>query len=77
MHDPDSHQVVIIGGGQAGLSMSHYLKGRGVEHVVFEKNKALHVWRTRRWDSFCLVTPNCDHVRASLSKRPFRERASA
>jgi putative flavoprotein involved in K+ transport len=25
---------------------------------VFEKNRAAHVWRTQRWDTFCLVTPN-------------------
>jgi putative flavoprotein involved in K+ transport len=54
--------VVIVGGGQAGLSLSYYLKARGVDHLVFEKNRALHVWDERRWDSFCLVTPNwqCD-----------------
>jgi putative flavoprotein involved in K+ transport len=55
-------QVAVVGGGQAGLSLSHHLKARGVEHLVFEKHRALHVWRDRRWDSFCLVTPNwqCD-----------------
>lgn len=55
---PDHHEVVIIGGGQAGLSMSHYLQKIGARHVVFEKHTALHSWRTQRWDSFCLVTPN-------------------
>jgi putative flavoprotein involved in K+ transport len=55
-------EVAIVGGGQAGLSMSYHLRKRGIEHLVFEKHKALHVWRERRWDSFCLVTPNwqCD-----------------
>ncbi|MET0313782.1 MAG: NAD(P)-binding domain-containing protein, partial [Hansschlegelia sp.] len=52
------HPVVVIGGGQAGLSMSAELKTRGVEHVIFEKNRVAHSWRTQRWDSFCLVTPN-------------------
>ncbi|WP_457421864.1 MSMEG_0569 family flavin-dependent oxidoreductase [Roseateles sp. P5_E7] len=52
------HEVVIVGGGQAGLSVSHGLKARGVEHVVFEKHRAMHVWQTQRWDNFCLVTPN-------------------
>jgi putative flavoprotein involved in K+ transport len=63
MNDISRHfPVVIVGGGQAGLSLSYYLKARGVRHVVFEKNRALHVWEERRWDSFCLVTPNwqCD-----------------
>ncbi|MGJ8678268.1 MAG: MSMEG_0569 family flavin-dependent oxidoreductase [Akkermansiaceae bacterium] len=52
-------QVVIIGGGQAGLSVSYYLKQRGLDdHVVLEKNRIGHSWREERWDSFCLVTPN-------------------
>ena len=50
--------VAVVGGGQAGLSMSYYLKQRSIEHVVFEKHTAMHVWSTRRWDSFFLVTPN-------------------
>src|SRR6202035_317184 len=52
----------IIVGGQAGLSMSYCLKERNIEHVVFEKKRIGHEWRERRWDSFCLVTPNwqCD-----------------
>lgn len=50
--------VIIIGGGQAGLSASYYLQKQGIEHLVFEKNTAMHVWRERRWDNFCLVTPN-------------------
>ncbi|WP_248961332.1 MSMEG_0569 family flavin-dependent oxidoreductase [Sphaerisporangium perillae] len=52
------HAVVVIGGGQAGLSMSHHLKRRGVDHVVLERHRVGHEWRARRWDSFCLVTPN-------------------
>ncbi len=50
--------VAIIGGGQAGLSASYFLQRQGIEHLVFEKNTAMHVWRERRWDNFCLVTPN-------------------
>ena len=50
--------VVVVGGGQAGLSVSHYLKQRGIGHVVLEKHRVGHAWRTDRWDSFCLVTPN-------------------
>jgi len=52
------HSVAIVGGGQAGLSLSHYLSERSIDHVVFEKHRAMHVWRTQRWDNFCLVTPN-------------------
>jgi putative flavoprotein involved in K+ transport len=55
----ESHYaVVVIGGGQAGLSTSHHLKQRGIHHVVLEKRRIADSWRRDRWDSFCLVTPN-------------------
>ncbi len=58
-HPGTSHvPVVVIGGGQAGLSTSHYLKQRGIAHVVLERHRVGHAWRVDRWDSFCLVTPN-------------------
>ena len=50
--------VVIVGGGQAGLSMSYCLTQQGVDHIVLERDRIGHEWRDRRWDSFCLVTPN-------------------
>lgn len=50
--------VVVIGGGQAGLSMSWWLTHRGIDHVVLERDRVATEWRNRRWDSFCLVTPN-------------------
>jgi putative flavoprotein involved in K+ transport len=50
--------VVVIGGGQAGLAMSHHLQQQGIDHVILEKNRIAHTWRTQRWDAFCLVTPN-------------------
>lgn len=52
------HSVVIVGGGQAGLSISYCLQERGIDHLVFEKNRIGYSWREKRWDSFCLVTPN-------------------
>lgn len=52
------YSVIIVGGGQAGLSMSYCLKQKGIDHLVFEKNRIGHAWRAKRWDSFCLVTPN-------------------
>jgi putative flavoprotein involved in K+ transport len=55
---PPHYSVVIVGGGQAGLSMSYYLQQLAIDHVVFEKSSALHAWRDHRWDQFCLVTPN-------------------
>jgi putative flavoprotein involved in K+ transport len=53
----DSHDVVIVGAGQAGLSLSHALTRDGREHVILERGKLGQTWRTR-WDSFCLVLPN-------------------
>jgi putative flavoprotein involved in K+ transport len=55
---PVHHTVLIVGGGQAGLSLSHYLQQRGIDHLVLEKHTPMHAWRTQRWDAFCLVTPN-------------------
>lgn len=49
--------TIVIGGGQAGLSTSWYLKKAGREHVVLDRGNIGDTWR-RRWDSFCLVTPN-------------------
>jgi putative flavoprotein involved in K+ transport len=51
-------EVAIIGAGQAGLATSWYLTQAGVEHVVLEAGRVAETWRARRWDSFCLVTPN-------------------
>ncbi|HEY4184567.1 MAG TPA: MSMEG_0569 family flavin-dependent oxidoreductase [Polyangia bacterium] len=54
----DRRKVVVIGGGQAGLATSYCLTARGIDHVVLERHQIGHEWRARRWDSFCLVTPN-------------------
>jgi putative flavoprotein involved in K+ transport len=53
-----SVNVAIIGGGQAGLATSWYLTQSNVDHVVLESGRVAETWRSRRWDSFCLVTPN-------------------
>ena len=50
--------VLIIGAGQAGLGLSYYLKQAGVDHLVIDKGRLGNAWRTQRWDTFCLVTPN-------------------
>ena len=54
----EHHSVIVVGAGQAGLSISWHLANRGIGHVVLEKERAGQTWRTERWDSFCLVTPN-------------------
>jgi len=53
-----SVDVAIIGGGQAGLATSWHLTQAGIDHVVLEAGRVAETWRSRRWDSFCLVTPN-------------------
>lgn len=50
-------RVAVVGGGQAGLAVSHELTVVGVEHAVLERGRVGQTWRDR-WDSFCLVTPN-------------------
>ncbi|MEQ3554293.1 MSMEG_0569 family flavin-dependent oxidoreductase [Pseudonocardia nematodicida] len=54
--------VVVVGGGQAGLSMSRCLARRGIDHLVLERDVVASSWKRNRWDTFCLVTPNwqCD-----------------
>ena len=50
--------TLIIGGGQAGLATSFYLKKQGREHLVLERaDRPGAAWQ-QRWDSFTLVTPN-------------------
>lgn len=50
--------VVIIGAGQAGLATSQVLTRAGVDHVVLERGRIGNSWRTERWDSLRLLTPN-------------------
>jgi putative flavoprotein involved in K+ transport len=53
-----STTVAIVGGGQAGLSVSWYLGRAGIDHVVLEAQTPVHAWADTRWDNFTLVTPN-------------------
>jgi putative flavoprotein involved in K+ transport len=50
--------VVIIGAGHAGLAMSHCLSRRSIDHVVLERGEVANSWKTERWDSLRLLTPN-------------------
>ncbi len=50
--------TVIIGAGHSGLAMSHCLAQHAIEHVVLERGKVANTWRTERWDSLRLLTPN-------------------
>jgi putative flavoprotein involved in K+ transport len=51
--------TIIVGGGQAGLATSFYLKQQGSKHIILEQaGQCAKAWR-ERWDSFTLITPNC------------------
>ena len=50
--------TVIVGGGQAGLSLSAYLTSRNHPHVVLERGRVGERWRSERWDSLHMLTPN-------------------
>ncbi len=53
-----STTVVIIGAGQAGLAMSRCLTDQSIDHLLLEKAQVANAWRTERWDSLRLLTPN-------------------
>lgn len=50
--------AIIIGGGQAGLAMSRCLTEHGIDHVVLERGRIGERWRSERWDSLRLLSPN-------------------
>ena len=49
---------MVIGAGHAGLAVSNELTQRSVDHVVLERGEVANTWRTERWDSLRLLTPN-------------------
>ena len=50
--------AVVIGAGHAGLAMSRRLTERSIDHVVLERGEVANSWRTQRWPSLRLLTPN-------------------
>jgi putative flavoprotein involved in K+ transport len=50
--------AVVIGAGHAGLAMSRRLTERSIDHVVLERGQVANSWRTQRWPSLRLLTPN-------------------
>lgn len=50
--------TVIIGAGHAGLAMSRCLSLRSIDHVLLERGEVANTWKTERWDSLRLLTPN-------------------
>ena len=53
-----SATAIIIGAGHSGLAMSWHLTARSIDHVVLERGEVANSWRTERWDSLRLLTPN-------------------
>jgi len=53
-----SVDVVVIGAGHSGLAMSRFLSLRSIDHVIIERGEVANSWRTERWDSLRLLTPN-------------------
>jgi NADPH-dependent 2,4-dienoyl-CoA reductase/sulfur reductase-like enzyme len=54
---PPTGEVVVIGGGQAGLSVGYQLAKRDLPFVILDANERIgDSWR-KRWDSLKLFTP--------------------
>lgn len=50
-------ETIIVGGGQAGLSVSAHLSRLGHEHIIFERGRIAERWRSERWDSLMFQFP--------------------
>jgi putative flavoprotein involved in K+ transport len=61
-------ETLIIGGGQAGLTMSHMLSKRGRPHLILERHGIAKRWRSEHWDGLCLQSP---HWHNNLPDFPF------
>src|SRR5215475_6811826 len=62
-------ETLIVGGGQAGLTMSHMLSRRGRPHLVLERGRIAERWRSERWDGLRFQFPNWS---VELPDFPFR-----
>jgi putative flavoprotein involved in K+ transport len=51
-------ETLVVGAGQAGLAVSRCLTGQGADHIVVERGRIAERWRSSRWDSLRLLTPN-------------------
>ena len=50
-------EVLVVGGGQAGIAMSEHLARRGIPHLVLERDRVAEQWRSGRWDSLVANGP--------------------
>jgi putative flavoprotein involved in K+ transport len=57
VHESERVQTVVVGGGQAGLSVGYHLARRGLPCVILDAHERVgDAWR-KRWDSLRLFTP--------------------
>ena len=54
----DHVETAIVGAGQSGLTVSRMLISAGREHIILERGRIGESWRSQRWDSFVLNTPD-------------------
>lgn len=50
-------EVVVVGGGQAGIALSEHLSNAGVPHLILERGRVAEKWRSGRWDSLVANGP--------------------
>ncbi len=50
-------EVLVVGGGQAGIAMSEHLSAATVPHLVLERSRIAERWRSERWDSLVANGP--------------------
>ena len=55
---PESVDTIIVGAGQAGLSVSSHMAKAGRDHLILERGEIAETWRSQRWDSFTVNSPN-------------------
>jgi putative flavoprotein involved in K+ transport len=55
--DSEAVEVLVVGGGQAGLAMSEHLRSAGVGHLILERDRLAERWRSDRWDSLVANGP--------------------
>ena len=67
-------KALVIGGGQAGLVMSHRLTQRGISHLVIERGRIAERWRSERWDGLTFQFPQLVGAAAGLSVSAQRPR---
>ncbi|WP_244301178.1 flavin-containing monooxygenase [Leucobacter insecticola] len=56
-HETEATEVLVVGGGQAGVAMSEHLSARGIPHIVLERHRIAERWRSERWDSLVANGP--------------------